>query len=78
MHLRLLVTACAIAFTTVIPESAATQQDTPRIPPDVAEIQTRLDSMARAFVESGQTPGLSAFVLRGADTLLQMISVPSK
>lgn len=35
-----------------------------------AAVVARLDSLARAFVASGQTPGLAVFVLRGNDTLL--------
>ena len=38
--------------------------------PSRAEASARLDSLARAFVAAGQTPGLAIFVLRGADTLL--------
>ena len=38
--------------------------------PSRAETVARLDSLSRAFVAGRQTPGLSVFVLRGADTLL--------
>ncbi len=55
-------------FATILPARPVNAQRAPGAAR--AAVGARLDSLARAFMATGQTPGLAVFVLRGNDTLL--------